>query len=359
MKSLIKRLAFTAAFSVSVLATASAQSASTSPEEMLAAINAVKSPVMTREISTDAEKRKEYAEAVAKANAERGELILAFYKAYPDHEQTPDLLYKRWTTLKQITPGATEETVKFILDDIDAITKAGAPAPVVQKGEYTRAYVRQMAAYGDAKKMLAAVEPFVTAYPKDEMGAALLNTVTYQESDSAARMELYKRMMRDYPGSRYTKYVPGKLRQADGLNKAFELKFTDVVSGKEVSMADYKGKVVAIDFWATWCGPCIAELPKMKKLYEELHAKGFEIIGVSLDQPEDKGGLTKLKDFVAKENMPWAQYYQGNYWDSEFSKSWGINAIPCLFLIDQNGNLIDVEAREGLEAKVKALLEKN
>jgi thiol-disulfide isomerase/thioredoxin len=111
-----------------------------------------------------------------------------------------------------------------------------------------------------------------------------------------------------------------------------------------------------VDFWATWCGPCVGEMPHVKDLYSQYHSKGLEIVGVSLDQPLDKGGLTKLKAFVAKNDIPWAQYYQGNYWDSAFSTSWGINSIPCLFIVDKKGNLLDVDGRTDLDKKVADLL---
>ena len=104
-------------------------------------------------------------------------------------------------------------------------------------------------------------------------------------------------------------------------------------------MKSLKGKVVVIDFWATWCGPCVAEMPKMKELYAKYHDQGVEFIGVSLDQPKEEGGLDSLKKFVKENEIAWPQYYQGNFWESEFSKSWGVNAIPCVFIVDADGKL--------------------
>ena len=119
-------------------------------------------------------------------------------------------------------------------------------------------------------------------------------------------------------------------------------------------MKGLKGKVVVIDFWATWCGPCVAELPTMKKLYAEYKDKGVEFIGVSLDNKV--GGLDKLKAFVTKEGIAWPQYFQGDGSDSKFSVSWGINSIPTVFLVDQEGKLFSVEARGKLETMIPELL---
>src|SRR5688572_15539552 len=83
------------------------------------------------------------------------------------------------------------------------------------------------------------------------------------------------------------------------------------LDGKPLSIANYKGKVVLIDFWATWCGPCIAELPTVLAAYKKYHSKGFEIIGISLDRPDS---LQKLKDFAKEHDMPWPQFYDGKFW---------------------------------------------
>jgi thiol-disulfide isomerase/thioredoxin len=148
------------------------------------------------------------------------------------------------------------------------------------------------------------------------------------------------------------------VRRNEQVGKPFELSFTDATTGNPVSIGDLKGKVVVVDFWATWCGPCVAEMPKMKQLYAEYKPKGVEFVGVSLDQPESKGGLTALKEFVAKNEIKWPQYYQGKFWDSEFSTSWGVNSIPCMFVLDADGNLVDAYAREKLEKLLPELIAK-
>jgi len=109
--------------------------------------------------------------------------------------------------------------------------------------------------------------------------------------------------------------------------------------------------VVLVDFWATWCGPCVKEIPNVRAAYEKLSAKGFEIVGISFDQQ-----LDALQRFVEKEKMPWPQYFDGKGWENNFGREFGITGIPAMWLVDKKGNLRDMNAREDLVAKVEKLL---
>jgi len=133
-----------------------------------------------------------------------------------------------------------------------------------------------------------------------------------------------------------------------GVGDEMAFAFTDL-KGNEVDLEAMKDKVVLVDFWATWCGPCIAELPSVKAAYESYKDRGFEIIGISLD--DDKAAL---EAFVAKNDMPWPQYFDGKGFENELAQRYGISQIPATFLVGRNGKIIAADLRgPALEAALK------
>ncbi len=107
-----------------------------------------------------------------------------------------------------------------------------------------------------------------------------------------------------------------------------------LLDGSPIRLSDYRGRVVLLDFWATWCGPCIAELPNVKRVYQKYHDRGLEILGISLDSDRKA-----LADFVKKEGLTYPQVFDGKAWQTEIAKAYGVWSIPSVFLIDREGIL--------------------
>src|SRR5215475_813848 len=122
--------------------------------------------------------------------------------------------------------------------------------------------------------------------------------------------------------------------------------------GNPLSVSQYEDKVVLVEFWATWCAPCVGELPNILKAYNKHHSNGFEVIGISLDQDEQK-----LESFLKAKELPWVQYFDGKGWQNKLAAKYGIDTIPATFLLDRQGRIVAQDLRgEALEeALTKAL----
>jgi len=120
-----------------------------------------------------------------------------------------------------------------------------------------------------------------------------------------------------------------------------------------VSLSSFKGKYVLIDFWASWCGPCRQENPNVVKAFQTYNAKGFTVLGVSLDQP---GAKDKWMKAIHDDNLTWTQVSDLKYWDNQVAKQYGIQAIPQNFLVDPAGKIIAKNIRgEELSSKLATI----
>jgi len=134
--------------------------------------------------------------------------------------------------------------------------------------------------------------------------------------------------------------------------------FTDVkgfnLDGKEVSLSDYvgKGKIVLVDFWASWCGPCRRAMPEIVEIYQKFKNKGFEIVGISLDAKKDD-----WKQAVKDLNITWPQISNLKGWEEDCAVAYGVDAIPHVLLIDKDGKIIERNiSEEALGFKLQELL---
>jgi len=194
---------------------------------------------------------------------------------------------------------------------------------------------------------------------------AMLYLQVFNNTDKG--VEMIKQLKTDYPGTKPAQNadrILDSVKQQAAAKKiqsglAEGTKFPDFnekdSTGKPLSIANYKGKVVLLDFWATWCGPCVHELPNVIKTYDTHHKQGFEIIGISLDKDQEK-----LASFTKEKNMTWVQYFDGLVWQNKLAVKYGVNSIPATYLLDGQGTIIGKDLRgEDLEnAVTKALAKK-
>ena len=175
------------------------------------------------------------------------------------------------------------------------------------------------------------------------MKAMLYNEVL---DDSDKGSALLTQLKDEYADTKYGKSAAKMMEKmaahksmdaALATGKAFPDFAEKDLDGKPLSVAALKGKVVLVDFWATWCGPCKAELPNVIEAYKKYHPQGFEIVGVSLDSDR-----AKLDDFLKKhDGMAWPQYFDGEGWQNKLAQKYAVESIPFAVLVGPDGKIID------------------
>jgi peroxiredoxin len=214
----------------------------------------------------------------------------------------------------------------------------------------------------ELKEFDALIEKYKSDKSDDVAQIVLMKASLYLQllNNEKQGNEIMEQLKRDFPDS---KPVAMLKRQEEAKKIRASLvkgaQFPDFqekdLTGKPLSIAGLKGKVVLVDFWATWCGPCVAELPNVLAAYKKHHDAGFEIVGISLDSDR-----AKLDSFIEKKEMPWPQFFDGKGWENKLGQKYGVNSIPATYLLDREGKIIATNLRgDALEAAVeKALAQK-
>jgi thiol-disulfide isomerase/thioredoxin len=239
---------------------------------------------------------------------------------------------------------------KYISDSLFYIFKMQSEANPQSRDSLIQASQKAYSA-----KMNRYARQFIDLYPTSIVSLSVTRYMDHNSKEDMVFMEqLSHSLLKTYPENTYVQKFAEGLEELKFLPRgstAPEINLKDIY-GQNIKLSSLRGKVVLVDFWASWCGPCRRENPKMVELYKKYRAKGFEIYGVSLDDNKDR-----WIQAVGADNLTWTHVSELKKWDSEVVKTFRINAIPYSVLIDREGKVIDKGlTSEDLDKKLQEIL---
>jgi len=332
--------------------------AALSPEEIVAQLEALFDEDEEREVVVSPER---FAAILKRKLGRLDQLASEFRRRFPEHPL-------RWKVLLC-------EALNLPLR-----AESGLPAPA---GKSARAMFEEILASADAPKNVkseASVHRLMLA--AEDVGAKKLAVDEWEKwvaqhwkdfpeaGDNAAIEELHIGLVQELAPARLDPLLVELAKHADSAisdmakakqaaqkalaelkSKPLDLKFK-AMDGTDVDIGKLRGKVVLIDFWATWCGPCMDALPEIVDAFGKLHAGGFEVIGISLDDDE-----AALKRVMRSKKIKWPQFFDGRGWENEIARRFGIDGLPTMWLVNKEGMMVDTDPGGSLVEKVKKLLE--
>lgn len=172
----------------------------------------------------------------------------------------------------------------------------------------------------------------------------------------ALRLEISRKVARLYPGTEAGRKAALHVRAAElGPGKTpLDMKAFKDLEGKAIDLKAYKGKVLLVDFWASWCGPCMRDLPDLLKTYQACHRDGFEILSISFDTDKKK-----LRKIIEEKGMTWRHYFDGLGPDNKIGRLYGVDVLPRTLLIGKDGLVAIMNPKAStLLDRVRELLKK-
>ena len=236
----------------------------------------------------------------------------------------------------------------------EVLAAPDAPAPVKTEAQFGLLQIHLVPAL-ESRSLTPELESEMSAFEKDFPGddrasaVAMMHLRLLGKSDPAKAKAMLQELAKS-KNQAVAVEARDRLRQSELLGQSLDLKFT-ALDGRAVDLGKLRGQVVLVDFWATWCAPCMAELPGLVEVYKKYHVSGFEIIGISLDEEK-----AKLLAVMQNRGVTWPQHFDGKGPANAIAAQYGIHVIPRAWIVNKKGVVVDVDATEGLGEKIEKLL---
>lgn len=197
-------------------------------------------------------------------------------------------------------------------------------------------------------KLIDDMAKVCSAYPEEGLRANLemKRVLLLDRVDPATAMRRLQQLADDR-NEKVASIARGEVRRRALKDSPLDLRFT-ALDGRQVDLGAWRGKIVVVDIWATWCAPCVKEMPQVLAAYRKYHPSGFEVVGISLDKDR-----TALEQFIKQKSVPWPQYFQGTSPRNEFVDRFGITGIPQMWLLNKEGKVVSFSVREHFAEEIE------
>ncbi len=325
-------------------------------DELIKRVTIARPPKEWNETPPTREEIKAFEVAQAASFEKNAGIVREFIKAHPTHPKITDAKLMEFRFALGSVQGGREALKDRVISLADErIAMASVNDQEKFQLELVKVEMGMPAADREdsvksAPILVKATRALRLKYPGNEAANEFLMRLTYMLSSNEEILALVKDVLASTSAESTKLEAEELIKKLDRVGKPLDIQFTSL-DNRRVSLQEMKGKVVLVDFWATWCGPCMAGIPELKGLYAKLNPKGFEIIGINRDYE-----LNSLLKAVKAEGLSWPQAFDAADPEKQISEALGVKVLPTLWLVDKKGNLRDLNAGAGLEAKVEKLL---
>ena len=282
-------------------------------------------------------------------------------EAEKKHPKAPNLHLVRTAMLQAADYLATTKkdraSAKRLLDIAGRIMASAAPLATKIRADAAITKEKLIPTVGDpVKDVPGEIRAFIRRYAKTDAAALAAVQGTYlalQSRQSKLAEELVGVLAAKYVDNAMAKRLLRRMGKHPDVGRPFAAELTRLDGTKLSLPKDLLGKVVVVDFWATWCPSCVEEIPHMVAAYRKYKPKGVEFVGISLDRAGKKAELEK---FVKDNGMSWVHTYSGKFWSDPTVRKYGVGGIPSIWVVGKDGKVVSDAARGKLERVIEGAL---